>query len=159
MRKGSTPAAPPSICRTRRRCCAPSSRPTSASTTLPLDTKDHGFLWFDVAKVDPARDRPFDEVKDAVEKQWRADEVSKALSAKAADLVKQIDAGASVASLAQAAGVEAKSAADIRRRGGASLAANVVAAIFAPAAGQSGIGLGSRRTARLQDHFRYDAAL
>jgi peptidyl-prolyl cis-trans isomerase D len=97
----------------------------------PLDTKDHGFLWFDVAKVDPARDRPFDEVKDAVEKQWRADEVSKALSAKAADLVKQIDAGASVASLAQAAGVEAKSAADIRRRGGASLAANVVAAVFA----------------------------
>ncbi|MFZ2105233.1 MAG: SurA N-terminal domain-containing protein, partial [Roseiarcus sp.] len=60
-----------------------------------LDTKDHGFLWFDVAKVDPARDRPFDEVKDAVEKQWRADEVSKALSAKATDLVKQIDAGAS----------------------------------------------------------------
>ena len=97
----------------------------------PLDTKDHGFLWFDVAKVDPARDRPFDEVKDAVEKQWRADEVSKALSAKAADLVKQIDAGASVASLAQAAGVEAKSAADIRRRGGASLAATVVAAVFA----------------------------
>jgi peptidyl-prolyl cis-trans isomerase D len=97
----------------------------------PLDTKDHGFLWFDVAKVDPARDRPFDEVKDAVEKQWRADEVSKALSAKAADLAKQIDAGASVASLAQAAGVEAKSAADIRRRGGASLAANVVAAVFA----------------------------
>ena len=97
----------------------------------PLDTKDHGFLWFDVAKVDPARDRPFDEVKDAVEKQWRADEVSKALSAKATDLVKQSDAGASVASLAQAAGVEAKSAADIRRRGGASLAANVVAGIFA----------------------------
>jgi peptidyl-prolyl cis-trans isomerase D len=97
----------------------------------PLDTKDHGFLWFDVAKVDPARDRPFDEVKDAVEKQWRADEVSKALSAKAADLVKQIDAGADVASLAKAAGVEAKSAADIRRRGGASLAANVVAAVFA----------------------------
>jgi peptidyl-prolyl cis-trans isomerase D len=97
----------------------------------PLNTKDRGFLWFDVAKVDPARDRPFDEVKDTVEKQWRADEVGKALGAKALDLVKQIDAGASVASLAQAAGVEAKSAADVRRRGGASLPANVVAAIFA----------------------------
>jgi len=97
----------------------------------PLNTKDRGFLWFDVAKVDPARDRPFDEVKAVVEKQWRADEVAKALGAKAADLVKQIDAGASVSSLAQAAGVEAKSAADIHRRGGASLAANVVAAIFA----------------------------
>jgi peptidyl-prolyl cis-trans isomerase D len=103
-----------------------------------LNTKDRGFLWFDVAKVDPARDRPFDEVKDNVEKQWRADEVGKALGAKALDLVKQIDAGASVASLAQAAGVEAKSAADIRRRGGASLAANVVAAIFALAPDKAG---------------------
>jgi peptidyl-prolyl cis-trans isomerase D len=97
----------------------------------PLDTQDHGFLWFDVAKVDPAHDRPFDEVKDKVEKQWRADEVARALSAKAADLVKQIDAGAGVASLAQAAGGELKTAADIRRSGGGSLPANVVAAIFA----------------------------
>ena len=131
MRGGSTPAAVPSICRTKRRCCGPCSPPTSASTTLRSNTKDGGFLWFDVAKVDPAHDRPFDEVKDTVEKQWRADEVGKALAAKAADLIKQIDAGASVASLAQAAGVEAKSAADIRRSGGASLPANVVAAIFA----------------------------
>ena len=40
---------------------------------------------------------------------------SKALSAKAADLVKQLDAGANVASLAKAASVEVKSAKDIRR--------------------------------------------
>jgi peptidyl-prolyl cis-trans isomerase D len=104
----------------------------------PLDTKDRGYLWFDVAKVDPAHDRPFDEVKDLVEKQWRADEVGKALGAKAADLVNQIDAGASVASVAQAAGLEAKTAADIRRRGGASLAANVVAAVFALPPDKSG---------------------
>ena len=66
-----------------------------------LNTKDRGFLWFDVTKVDPAHERTFDEVKDKVEKQWRADEVGKALSAKAADLVKQLDAGATIADLAQ----------------------------------------------------------
>ena len=41
-----------------------------------LQTKDRGYLWFEVVKVDPARDRTFEEVKDVVEKQWRADEVA-----------------------------------------------------------------------------------
>ncbi len=96
-----------------------------------LQTKDRGYLWFEVAKVEPARERTFDEVKDAVEKQWRADEVARLLSAKALDMVKQLDAGATVASLAQGAGLESKSAADIRRRGGAGLAESVVGAVFA----------------------------
>ena len=96
-----------------------------------LQTKDRGYLWFEVAKVDPARERTFDEVKDAVEKQWRADEVARLLGAKALDMVKQLDAGATVASLAQSAGLESKSAADIRRRGGAGLAESVVSAVFA----------------------------
>ena len=75
-------------------------------------------LWFEVAKIDPARDRTFDEVKDKVEAQWRADEVTRALGAKALDMVKQLDAGATLASLAEPAGLEVKSAADIRRNGG-----------------------------------------
>ncbi|HYA73416.1 MAG TPA: SurA N-terminal domain-containing protein [Roseiarcus sp.] len=96
----------------------------------PLQTKDRGYLWFEVAKVEPARERAFEEVKDAVEKQWRADEVARLLGAKALDMVKQLDAGASVASLAQSAGLESKSAADIRRRGGGGLAESVVSAVF-----------------------------
>ena len=54
----------------------------------PISTKDRGYVWFDVTKVDPARAKSFDEVKDAVEKAWREEQVTKALSAKAADLVK-----------------------------------------------------------------------
>jgi peptidyl-prolyl cis-trans isomerase D len=96
-----------------------------------LQTKDRGYLWFEVAKVDPARDRAFEEVKDAVEKQWRADEVARALGAKALDMVKQLDAGATLAGLATSAGLETKSAADIHRRGGAGLAETVVSAVFA----------------------------
>ncbi len=96
-----------------------------------LQTQDRGYLWFEVAKIEPARDRTFDEVKDAVEKQWRADEVARALGAKALDMVKQLDAGATLASLAQPAGLEANSAADIHRRGGGGLAESVVSAVFA----------------------------
>ncbi len=96
-----------------------------------LSTPDHRYLWFEVAKIDPARDRTFDEVKDKVEAQWRADEVTRALGAKALDMIKQLDTGATLASLAQSAGVEVKSAANIRRSGGDGLAPSVVTAVFA----------------------------
>jgi peptidyl-prolyl cis-trans isomerase D len=96
-----------------------------------LQTADRGYLWFEVTKIDPPRDRTFDEVKDKVEAQWRADEVAQALGAKALDMVKQLDSGATLASLAQASGFEVKSAADIRRRRDASLAPGLVSAVFA----------------------------
>jgi peptidyl-prolyl cis-trans isomerase D len=104
----------------------------------PLQTSNRGWLWFDVLKVDPARDRTFDEVKAQVEKLWRAEAVAKALSAKADDMVKQIEGGAALATLAQAAGLEAKSAADLRRSGGAGLAPSLVNSVFTVPAGGAG---------------------
>jgi peptidyl-prolyl cis-trans isomerase D len=104
----------------------------------PLQTNNRGWLWFDVMKVDPARERTFDEVKDQIEKQWRADAVTKALAAKADDMVKEIEGGATLESLAQAAGLEAKSAADLRRSGGAALAPSLINAVFTAPAGGAG---------------------
>jgi len=91
-----------------------------------------------VLKVDPARDRTFDEVKAEVEKQWRAEAVTKALSAKADDMVKQIEGGAALATLAQAAGLEAKSAADLHRGGGGGLAPSLINSVFTVPAGGAG---------------------
>jgi peptidyl-prolyl cis-trans isomerase D len=96
----------------------------------PINTKDGGFVWFDITKVDPAHDLTFEEAKPEVEKQWRAEEVDKALAGKADDLVKQIKAGGSVADLAKSAGAEAKSAQDVHRAEQTSLPEAVVAAIF-----------------------------
>jgi peptidyl-prolyl cis-trans isomerase D len=96
----------------------------------PVTTKDRGYLWFEVTKVEAPRERPLDEVKDMVAKQWRDDEVAKALSAKAADMVQKINAGATLASLAEADKLETKTAADLHRRGAAPVAESVVAAVF-----------------------------
>ncbi len=96
----------------------------------PLQTKSRGFVWFEITKVEPAHDRAFEESKPEVEKQWRAEEVDKALAAKADDLVKQLRAGASVAEVAKGAGVEAKSAVDVHRDEKTGLPESVVAAIF-----------------------------
>jgi len=99
-------------------------------------TKDRGFVWFEVSKIEPARDRTLDEVKDKVVAQWREDQIAKTLAAKGADLVKQIDSGADIAALAATVGVEVKKAADIHRQGGASLPESIVTALFAtPAEG------------------------
>ena len=103
----------------------------------PLQTPDNGYVWFAVTKIEPSHDRSFEEARPEVETQWKAQQVDKALAAKADDLVKQIRAGASVAEVAKGAGAEAKSAADIHRDD-KGLPESVVAAIFREPADGSG---------------------
>jgi peptidyl-prolyl cis-trans isomerase D len=103
-----------------------------------LNTSDGGFVWFEIAKVDPAHDLTFEEAKPEVEKQWRAEEIDKALARKADDLVKQIGAGGSVAEAAKSEGAEVKSATDIHRAEQTSLPEAVTAAIFRQPAGGAG---------------------
>ena len=50
-----------------------------------LKLPDGGYQWFEVAKVDKARQKTFDEVKAEVEKAWRDDETAKLLAAKSAE--------------------------------------------------------------------------
>jgi peptidyl-prolyl cis-trans isomerase D len=95
-----------------------------------LNLNDGGYVWFDITKIDPAHELTFDEAKGEVEKQWRADEIDKALAGKADDLVKEIKAGGSIADAAKTAGAEVKTATDIHRAGDKSLPPSVVAAIF-----------------------------
>ena len=95
----------------------------------PLQTKDNGFVWFSVTKIEPAHDRSFDDAKAEVEAQWRAEEVDKALAARSDDLVKQLRGGGTIADLAKGAGAELKTAADIHRDD-KDLPESVTAAIF-----------------------------
>ena len=104
----------------------------------PLQTRDNGFVWFAVTKIEPSHDRTFEEAKPEVEAQWRAEQVDKALAAKADDLVKQLRAGASVADVAKSAGAAPKTAVDIHRDEKAGLPQSVVAAIFREPADGSG---------------------
>jgi peptidyl-prolyl cis-trans isomerase D len=95
-----------------------------------LNTKDGGFIWFEIAKVDPSHDLTFEEARPQVEKQWRAEEVDKALAGKADDLVKQISAGGNLADVAKGAGAEVKTATEVHRAEQGSLPESVVAAMF-----------------------------
>ena len=109
----------------------------------PVATRDKGFVWFEVTKIDAPHERNLDEVKDQVAKQWRDEEVAKALAARATDMVVKLKGGATLASLAEPDKLEVKSAADIRRSGGAGLAENIITQIFnelSDGAGSASVG-------------------
>ncbi|SEF81790.1 SurA N-terminal domain-containing protein [Bosea lathyri] len=100
--------------------------------------RDNGYVWFDVTKIDPARERTFDEVKTQVEAQWRADEVASRLSAKTRELVERLDKGEAFDAVAASAGLTIEQAADLGRQDQRpELPSNVVSLIFGTVVGQS----------------------
>ena len=103
----------------------------------PIQTPDRGFVWFAVAKIDPSHERSFEEARAEVEAQWRTEQVDKALATKADDLLKQLNAGGTIADLAKSVGVEPRTATDVHREDH-SLPDTLVAAIFRQPAGGAG---------------------
>jgi peptidyl-prolyl cis-trans isomerase D len=106
--------------------------------------RNTGYVWFDVTKIDPARERGFDEVKAEVEKQWRADETALRLSAKARELVERLDKGENFDAVAASAGLTIETAADLGRQDQRpEIPGTVVAQVFGTAAGKSSSAAGS----------------
>ena len=104
-------------------------------------TRGGGTIWFEVAGVEPARPRTLDEMRASVELAWTAEETARRLSDKAAELVKKLNAGETMAAIAEAEGkLEIKNVNDARRTGSTGLPPGVVAQAFAVPAGASGSG-------------------
>lgn len=118
-----------------------------------LRVGEGGYQWFEVANIDKARQKTFDEVKGDVEKAWRDDEAAKLLAAKTAELAKRIEAGESISAIAAAEGnPTVKHANDVKRSGASDPAAQgltsaVIAQIF-------NVGLRGAASARTEDGGR-----
>ena len=97
-----------------------------------------GYVWFDLTKIDPPRERGFDEVKAEVEKQWRADEVASRLSAQAREIVQKLDAGEKLDAIAFARGLALDDATLGRQDQSEALPRNVVSLVFGTPAGKAG---------------------
>lgn len=93
-------------------------------------TKDGGYVWFEVAAVEPARQRGFEEVKDAVAAALRAEKLQKALTEKADALTDKLRAGKTIDDLARENGAEVKHASDVKRAPHSDLANAAILAIF-----------------------------
>ena len=105
----------------------------------PLRTKAGGYVWYDVAKIDAAHDKPLAEVRDAVVKDWTKAETEKRLSAKARELVEKLDKGEAIEAVAQGTGVEPKTVTDLaRNQAKDELGTDVIERIFATAVDKAG---------------------
>lgn len=97
--------------------------------------REGGLLWFEIANVEGARDRGYDEIKPQLLAAWKTDEIGKRLAARAAEYVKRIDAGEDIAAIAKDAGEEVAEA-TVNRNNGQALGATGAAQAFAVAVGK-----------------------
>ena len=95
-----------------------------------ISTKDNGYVWFEVQKVDPSRQLAFDEVKDRVAAAWNADANDKRLAEKAADLVKKLKDGAQLSKIAADEKLELKHNSNVRRTGADGFEPQAIVAVF-----------------------------
>lgn len=102
--------------------------------TVP--TRDGGYVWFEIAKVEPARQRSFAEVKEAVETALRGEKQQKALTERAEALTAELRAGKAIEDVAKGAGAETRHLSDVKRAPHPELSTAAIVAIFdAPSKG------------------------
>lgn len=101
-------------------------------------TRDGGYVWFEINAIEPARQKTFEEVKDAVAEAMRAENAQKALSAKADEIVTKIKGGQSIDDAAKALNLEVKRATDVKRAQRPDFATNTIVQFFEVAPGGSG---------------------
>jgi len=59
----------------------------------PIDARDEGVIWYEVLGVTPEQLKPFDQVRDEAEKDWRADETRNQVAKLAQKFVSQLSSG------------------------------------------------------------------
>lgn len=95
-----------------------------------VQTRDGGYVWFEIAKVEPARQRSYDEVKGAVEAALRAEKLQKALADRAEALTAELRAGKTIEDVAKMNGVEMKHVSEVKRAPHPQLSTAAIVAIF-----------------------------
>ncbi|MDP2357725.1 MAG: SurA N-terminal domain-containing protein [Beijerinckiaceae bacterium] len=111
-----------------------------------ITTRDNGYIWFEVSKVDPARERTLDEVRDQVVETWRSDEAARILQEKASEIVKRIEAGEAIEVVAKDVGLEVQVDQEVRRLIASKLPAPAVTRVFSVRVGAVGsVGNGNER--------------
>jgi peptidyl-prolyl cis-trans isomerase D len=109
-----------------------------------VSRKDGGYSWFEVVAIEPSRQPTLDEVKPDVIRSLREANAQRDLAARANELARQIDSGASLAELAAANGVEPRTARGVARTGTPGLSEATVAQIFGLPVGAAGVALGDK---------------
>jgi peptidyl-prolyl cis-trans isomerase D len=104
-----------------------------------LRTRAGGYVWFEIAGIEPEREKSFDEVREDVLRQWRENEIAQRLTEKARQLVERLDKGETIEAIATEVTVPAKTVTDLARRAAKDdLSADAVNRVFSTAVGKAG---------------------
>lgn len=116
----------------------------------PLQTSGGGYVWYDLVRITPSRDRTLDEVKDKVEASWRDDQIAERVTAKANEMLDRLKAGTSFAEVAATNGVKVDIKSGLQRaRQTDPLSTRAVEAAFRAAKGTPGAAEGRNATERV----------
>lgn len=114
-------------------------RTEPGSDNEAVNVPQGGYIWYEVTKIEPARERPLAEVREQVAADWRKAEVARILAEKATALAERIDKGETVAAVAESLGLKWQTVTDIARgQAKDDVPAQVVARIFATPVGKAG---------------------
>jgi peptidyl-prolyl cis-trans isomerase D len=95
-----------------------------------VNTPDGGYIWYEVAGIDPAHERKLEDVRPEVEAAWRNDETQRILSQKATDIVKALQGGADFAALAGAVSLQVQHSNTVKRSGAEGFTPAAIVQIF-----------------------------
>ncbi len=115
-----------------------------------LQSGDQGYLWYEVDKVIPERDRTLDEARTEVVAAWRADELTRRLDEMASELLAKLDMGTSLGSLAEEVGLEIRNAQDLLRNApSGDFGAEAMSEVFSGPVGTNAVTASADGTGRL----------
>jgi peptidyl-prolyl cis-trans isomerase D len=83
----------------------------------PLDVNNVGYVWYDVQKIDPARNRTLEEVTDRVKADWIAAEQNKRVREMAEKLKERLERGANLNDIALEANLLVQTTGFLKRTG------------------------------------------
>jgi peptidyl-prolyl cis-trans isomerase D len=106
---------------------------------LAIRTEDGGYVWYALTDVEPARERALEEGRDEVGEAWRDEQIAQALTERARAFVERLEAGETLETVAEEAGLSVSQAQGLARDTAAGpLTEPAVARIFATRVGEPG---------------------
>ncbi|MFG1344446.1 SurA N-terminal domain-containing protein [Xanthobacter autotrophicus DSM 431] len=125
------------------------TQPGVETDTIQLP-QNGGFVWYETVSITPARDRTFEEAKEAVTARWTEAETDKAIEVKAQELLKQAEGGKPLAEVAGSAGLPIQVAEPLRRgRAEGPFTTESITSVFDVKDGGFGVAIGATEPDRV----------
>lgn len=120
-------------------------------SNAPISIGSAQTVWFDVLAINPAHDRPLEEVRDRVVAAWKADQRRERLDAEAARIEDRLRSGEAIDAVAADLGLTMQAAAGLKRTAepAAPLSAAVIDAVFGGPSGHVASAPGAEADTRL----------